>query len=331
MQPMPNVPEASEAPLYVRWGPSGSPYAIELKLDLVTKIRNILSSVAGENAEVGGVLVGSRSNSSSPTLRVEEIELIRRDDKGGLAFMIDPSQENRVEEVRQGAREIGKSVVGLFRSHRRPGALRPSLADRGLISSFFSEPVCVLLLVEGNEPYSAAFFLAQNRQMPAEPAVREFKFDEQEFKLLPEVEPEASRPHLPEPRRPKPKKNISPLWIMAGGLIAASLLYVNWRGSEMARAIPLLRSNRLDLTASREGPGLRVSWNNSSRAFNNASGARLRVRRAGSPDQEVQLGLDELRLGAVEIENAAPRVDLTLVIELPGSPSITQSVTWERP
>ncbi len=39
MQPMPNAPEGSEAPLYIRWGPSGSPYAIELKLDLVAKIR----------------------------------------------------------------------------------------------------------------------------------------------------------------------------------------------------------------------------------------------------------------------------------------------------
>ena len=164
----------------------------------------------------------SRS-SYSPTLRVEEVELIRRDDKDGLTFMIDPSQENKVEEVRLRAREIGRSVVGLFRSHRRPGALRPSLADRGLISSLFSEPVCVLLLVEGNEPYSAAFFLAQNRQLPAEPSVREFKFDERDFKLLPEVEPEAPRPRLPEPQPAKPRRRVSPLWhTVAGGLITVS-------------------------------------------------------------------------------------------------------------
>src|SRR3954469_7032393 len=204
MQPIPNAPEGSEAPLYVRWGPNGSPYAIELKLDLVAKIRNILSPLAG-NAEVGGVLVGSLPSPYSPTLRVEAVELIRRDDKGGVTFMIDPTQENKIEEVRLGAREIGRSVVGLFRSHRRPGALRPSLADRGLISSLFSEPVCVLLLVVGNEPFSAAFFLAQNRQLPAEPSVREFKFDEREFKLLPEVEPESLRPRPREPQRPKPK------------------------------------------------------------------------------------------------------------------------------
>ena len=57
----------------------------------------------------------------------------------------------------------------------------------------------------------------------------------------------------------------------------------------MARTIPLLMSNRVDLTALREGPGLRVSWNNSSRAFNDASGARLVVKRTGSPDQEFSL------------------------------------------
>ncbi|MFL6447810.1 MAG: hypothetical protein ACJ746_09000 [Bryobacteraceae bacterium] len=330
MQPMPNAPEASEAPLYVRWGPNGSPYAIELKLDLVAKIRNILLPVAG-NAEVGGVLVGSLPSSYSPTLRVEDVEPIRRDDKDGVTFMIDPRQENRVEEVRRGAREIGRSVVGLFRSHRRPGALRPSLADRGLLSTLFTEPVSVLLLVEGNEPHSAAFFLAQDRQLPAEPSVREFKFDEREFKLLPEVEPESSRPRRAEPETRKPKTHFSPLWIAGGGLLLISLLYFSSQGSEMGKAIPLLRSNELDLIAAREGPGLRVSWNNSSGAFNHASGARLVVRRSGSPDQEVQLGLDDLRLGAVEVENSAVQVDVTLVVEVPGSTPVTQSVRWERP
>src|SRR3954451_2590788 len=203
-QPIPNAPAGTEAPLYVRWGPSGSPYAIELKLDVVAKIRNLLSS-AGEGAEIGGVLVGLLPNSQSPTLRVEEVEMIRRREKDDSTFIIDPSQENRVEEVRVRAREMGRSAVGLFRSHKRPGALRPSLADRGLISSLFVEPVCTLLLVEANEPNSAAFFLTQNQQMPAEPSVREFKFDEREFKLLPEVDPELSKQRLPTAQRPKPK------------------------------------------------------------------------------------------------------------------------------
>ncbi len=89
--------------------------------------------------------------------------MIRRGDKDGSTFIIDPSQEKRVEEVRVRARETGRSVVGLFRSHRRPGSLRPSLADRGMISGLFIEQVCALLLIEGNEPHSAAFFVAQNR------------------------------------------------------------------------------------------------------------------------------------------------------------------------
>lgn len=332
MQPIPNAPEAGEAPLYVRWGPSGSPYAIELKLDLVSKIRSLLSSAA-EGVEIGGVLVGSLPNPQSPTLRVEEVEMIRRRDKDGATFIIDPSQENRVEEVRVRAREMGRSAVGLFRSHRRPGALRPSLADRGLISSLFVEPVCALLLIEGNEPYSAAFFLGQNRQLPAEPSVREFKFDEREFKSLPEVEPEPLRPRPPQPRPPKPESrtNLSAVWIAAGGLIAASLLYMILQASGMGRAIPLFRSNQLGVTASREGPGLRVSWNNSSRAFDNASGARLVIKRNGTGEQTVQLGVDELRLGAVEMENAAARVDVTLAVEVPGSSSPTQTVTWGGP
>ncbi len=61
MQPMPNAPEGSEAPLYVRWGPIGSPYAIELKLELVAKMRSLLAA-SGDGAEIGGVLVGSLPN-----------------------------------------------------------------------------------------------------------------------------------------------------------------------------------------------------------------------------------------------------------------------------
>jgi hypothetical protein len=330
MQPTPNAPERSDAPLYVRWGPSGSPYAIELKLDLVAKIRNLLLA-EDDGAEIGGVLLGSLPSSYSATIRVEDVEMIRRSDKDGATFIMDPAGQSRVEDVRQRARETGRSVVGLFRSHRRPGALRPSLADRGLISSLFTEPVCVLLLIEGNEPRSAAFFVGQDRQLPAEPSVREFKFDEQDFKLLPEVEPEPARQRTPDPLRPKPNPSRLPVWIGAGGLAGVLLLYFVWQGSG-AKGIPLLRSNHLDLAASREGPGLRVTWNNSSRAFDKASGARLVVKRAGeTADQAIELGLDELRLGAVEIENSAPRVDVTLVIQAPGSPPVSQSVNWERP
>jgi hypothetical protein len=132
--------------------------------------------------------------------------------------------------------------------------------------------------------------------------------------------------------RPKPNGSRLPVWIGAGGLAGALLLYFVWQGSGAAKGIPLLRSNHLDLAASREGPGLRVTWNNSSRVFDKASGARLVVKRAGeTADQAIELGLDELRLGAVEIENSAPRVDVTLVIEAPGSSPVTQSVNWEGP
>jgi len=262
---------------------------------------------------------------------VEDVEMFARDNKKGSTFIIDPTQENKVEAVRVRAQEMGRSVVGLFRSHRRPGALRPSLADRGLISTLFTEPVCVLLLVEGAEPNSAAFFLAQNRQIPAEPSVREFKFDEREFRLLPEVEPETPRPRVTESRRPQPTRTVSPAWIGLGGFVAASLFYVLWQGAQTAKGIPLWRSNQVELATWREGPGLRVAWNNSSRAFDKASGARLVVKRQGVVDQQIQLGVDELRLGAVEIENSAPLVDMTLAVEVPGSAPIAQTVRWERP
>ncbi|MGA8029086.1 MAG: hypothetical protein WB992_18255, partial [Bryobacteraceae bacterium] len=123
----------SEAPYYVRWNPDRSPYAIELKLDLVSKIAGELAQAEKLGIEVGGVLIGTFPKAQLPTLRVEDLEIIPRRPEDGPVYMLDPSQHERFAEARWRAKANGKVPIGFWRSHIRPGPLRPSLADRSLL------------------------------------------------------------------------------------------------------------------------------------------------------------------------------------------------------
>ena len=71
-----NLPEresSDDAPLYIRWSPDRSPYAIELRLDLVPKILQELAEGERLGIEIGGVLVGSFPDAYMPTMRIEDV------------------------------------------------------------------------------------------------------------------------------------------------------------------------------------------------------------------------------------------------------------------
>src|SRR5436305_1475798 len=206
MQNPPELEPPSDTWLYVRWGADRSRYALEIKLELIGKLRRVLSETDNKSTEIGGVLLGSLPTPNAATLRIEDVELIARDPADGATFMLDPRQGDRFAEVRRRARERGKAAVGLFRSHIRAGALRPSIADRTLLHDKFEQGTYSLLLVQGSLPFQAAVFIADNGQLPAEPSVREFNLDEQDFRNLPEIEPE--QPAKPVPDKPVPEQPV---------------------------------------------------------------------------------------------------------------------------
>ncbi len=153
----PSEPQADDAPLYIRWSPDRSPYAIELKLDLVPKIVKELAKADRLGIEVGGVLVGSFPDAYMPTIRVEDVEMIPRGAEDGATYLLDPNQQAGFAQVRWGARARGTAALGLFRSHLRSGPLRPSLADRSLLSAQFKQAIYAALLVQGKPPTRLPF------------------------------------------------------------------------------------------------------------------------------------------------------------------------------
>src|SRR5579875_2074983 len=91
------------AQLYVRWPAERSPFAIELRLELVRQLSMELDRGAQQGIEVGGVMLGRMLPSAVPTLRVEAIEFIRRRPEDGLTFLLNPSQLNLLNGICQAA------------------------------------------------------------------------------------------------------------------------------------------------------------------------------------------------------------------------------------
>ncbi len=317
----------NEGPLYIRWGADRSPYAVELKLDLVAKIRQELAAAEAAKVEIGGVLVGSLPTHYSSTLRIDDIETIPRSSQDGATFMLDPSQEDRFAEVRWRARSKELNALGLFRSHTRPGPLRPSIADRTLLSAEFQNAVYALLLVGAAEPHTAAFFISADGQLPPESSVREFRFDEGEFRSLPEVDLESQDGSATK----KLRSGGGPGTTAALAAIAAGVIALLWYFNQSA--IPpswfASRPQQLQLAVTGENRLLHISWNHAAKDLDHASGATLIIR-SNATVREIKLGVDELRLGSVNCEINSPNVALTLAVDIPGSVSVSQSVMWKQ-
>ena len=318
---------AEDAPLYIRWSPDRSPYAIELKLELVARMTAELVEAEKTGVEIGGVLVGSFPDAQMPTLRVEDIEIFPPRAENAPREVAEAEQPARFSEIRWNLRRAGRAALGLFRSHLRPGPLRPSPADRNLLAEEFKLAVSVELLVQGRAPHSAAFFVGTHGELPDEPAVREFRFNETEFRALPEVEPEAPPPTREEGA---PKRSNARLY----GLVATLLLIglaaciLMWSFTGHGPRPPALRSaHQLRLAITGNGHLVRISWNHSAREMDGATGAKLMIVDGGNR-RDAKLGLDELRLGSVEYERTTASVQATLTLERPGKQAESESAEW---
>ena len=324
------MPSLKEAPLYIRWSPDRSPYAIELKLDLVSRIAKELAEAEKLGIEIGGVLIGWFPTGRVPTLRIDDLEMISRRPEDGPVYMLDPDQHKRFAEARDRAMASGRTAIGFCRSHVRPGPLKPSLADRSLLSGQFSEAAYVVLLIQEREPRTAAVFVAADGQLSDEPAIREFRFDEAEFKALPEIQIDsAAREEDSGPTTRGKSRWVKPIVIplliaIAAlgifGLISQGILPPFWIRSS---------STQFDLAVTENDRLLRISWNRAARELDRASGARL-VIADGASRQEIRLGQDELKLGTVDYQPDTQQVQITMTLNTQDGAQPTQSVEWKR-
>jgi len=317
--------ERATAPLYVRWNPERSSYAVELRLELVSRLNSLLVQADRLGIEIGGMLLGSLPDPEIPTLRIDDVAIISRRFEDGAIYMLDPGQQHRLDEIGAAARAQNRDCVGFFRSHMRPGALQPALADRTLLTEQFPQGVYALLLVQSREPRTAAFFLASNGQLPDQPSARKFYFDDSEFKYLPEVEGEDldvnGRFSLKESSHSRYR------WLGSIGLVllAAFIVWVVFSGAIRRALRP--DSNKLDLAVTSMGNVMKISWDHSAPILSQARGARISIS-DGASHRDVNLGQDELLLGEVDYHRVSRNVQVTLTLDLPDSKLPPQTFRW---
>lgn len=324
---MAKVPERhtdEEAPLYVRWNPDRSAFAIEMRLDLVARAGAEIERANRLNLETGGVLIGSVVNSAVPTLSIDDFIPIPRQPGDGQVFMLNPDEHERFARTRWRDLPPGKTAVGFFRSHLRSGPLKPSIADRGLLSEHFRD-VYVLLLVEGRESNRAAFFVAANRELPDQPSVREFRFTEEAFRALPEVQPEESLEAAAAAPERREAVAWRPWWAVLFALVLFACAAIVWEvyGNIGVGTGPA----KLSITST--GPVLKISWNHTARDVTDANQAILLID-DGNSRRKITLGQDDLLLGAVDCQKSGTEVTATLRLTQSSGNVATETAHWPK-
>ncbi|HEX4748760.1 MAG TPA: hypothetical protein VH302_04385 [Bryobacteraceae bacterium] len=316
-----------DLPLYIRWSPDRSPYAIELRLDLVNTIAGQIRLSRQSGREMGGFLIGTMPAMPVHTLRIEDVEMISAGLEDSTVFLPEPSRWDALR-ASSGGQIRNAAIVGFFRTHLRLGPMRPSLADGSMLPDLGADP-CVVLLIRAQPPNMAAFFVSENGQLPDEPSVSEFLFDEKEFKSLPEVPHETAAPlasaeELAETGRLGLYTRIAALTLIA--VAACALMWSFGRQTSVPRWFPG-DSHLHVMIAPENNRLLRISWDKTARALNQASGATLIINE-GSARSEVQLGMDDLRLGSVEYQPKGAHVDAQLTVDGPEGPLSSETTRW---
>jgi hypothetical protein len=316
-----------QVPIYVRWNPDRAPHAVELRLDLVSEIGGNLAQAERQGIEIGGMLLGTLPGADSPTLRIDEVAMIGRRFEDGAIYMLEPGQQHRFSEIRDSAKSRGRVPVGFFRSHLRPGPLQPSLADKTLMAEQFGQGLYVFLLIQSREPRTAAFFVAANGQLPDQPSVRKFFFDDSEFKFLPEVAGEEIETRTSDFEASQGTVDERYRWLGVASIAALALLLI--LGAFAGGISRLFRpaSNKVDLGVRSHGGVLQISWDHSAPFVTGARGAVITIV-DGRSRREIHLGPDELKLGEVDYQNQTGQVNISVVIETPDAALPPQTFDW---
>jgi hypothetical protein len=313
-------PDVAEAPLYVRWNAERLPFAVEIRLDLIGALASEIRSPQSAGSEMGGILFGSHPTAANPTLRIESFELMPRRPEDGPIFMLDPREHDRFATVRWEDRGDGRTTVGFFRTHRRPGPLRPALADRALLTGEFAGQIYTALLIEAAEPLTAALFVSSLGVLPDTPSLPEFRLDERAFSTLPELPGPGPEPIETLP----PHVRSFPVWryALAAVLVLVALLaglYYWTLQSDLGKGI------ELTVTGDRV---LNISWNHTLPDMRKASSAKLTIN-DGQSHREVTLSPDELQAGTVAYRRLTGQVQVSLILQMPGAVSVIQSASWQ--
>jgi hypothetical protein len=137
---------------YFEWGPPESPVAIRMHLGAVDGIaRDVIEGISTAprgDCEVGGLLLGRVVTTERHLVWIERFQRISCEHSFGSHFILDAADTSALEHAATSIFETREmAVVGLYRSHTRPG-LQLEESDFDLIRKYFSDPSDLVLLVK---------------------------------------------------------------------------------------------------------------------------------------------------------------------------------------
>ena len=146
-------PSEAEPPLYIRWTPDICPYALEMRLGLITRLKGELDQAEALGVEIGGVFVGVFPTPDSPTLRLDDVVFVPRNVwrvtwPGGPEFTLEPAQLQRLAQhdrrspLHRTSRRSDSFAVTL-----REASLAPSPADMLMLRQQFPEGLYAFLMI----------------------------------------------------------------------------------------------------------------------------------------------------------------------------------------
>jgi len=137
---------------YLRWDAVDSPVMIRMHLDAVDGIaRDVVEgfrALPGRGLEVGGLLLGRVQPGERPIVWVERYQRIECEHREGPRFVLDDTDLAGFEQVAMSIAAAGElNVIGLYRSHTRPG-FELEEPDLRLFDRYFNDPTDLILLVK---------------------------------------------------------------------------------------------------------------------------------------------------------------------------------------
>jgi len=288
-------------------------------------------SVSGRGLEVGGALVGhieTDPDTGNRRVIIEGYEPVDIDHQAGPSYIFSEQDAQRWRDWIAALRHTTPSLVGICRSHTRPGLCVAS-PDADLIRTFVGGSDGVLLLVKplSDRECVAAFFpFIRGIVVDGNTTSREFPFGDSS---LPRRAEPAIAPNTPSAKRPLSK------WIVisavAAGVAAALILhYLPAARDEVpvAESRAPAAARALDLKGERVGRSIRIVWN---RAAIGPSVEATLVVTEGNTRKALRLTPADREKAYIDWQPQAAVTAFELTIATPGGAPTVQSLRVVNP
>ncbi len=162
---------------HLEWDPADSRVSIHMHPGVVDGIAHDVSESFGKRLEVGGLLLGRVVAGPRPAVWIERYQRVSCEHRFGPRFIPDSGEIAALEESATNILASGElAVVGLYRSHTRPG-FQLEESDFDLIRRYFNDPSDLVLLIKPQPGKRiSARFHAWDAGSSSHPVGEEFPF-----------------------------------------------------------------------------------------------------------------------------------------------------------